>query len=125
MSKINQAEVDRLCFHYSAASVDRDTRSRSRDKIEDLLNAEMAGMQKHFRRKLTAAVKGSGASVMRSRVWALVAHGKTPVTITPIASAAIFVRKGFEIHLLFTATEENINDETGQLKAAIAALNNP
>jgi hypothetical protein len=125
MSKINQPEVDRLCAHYSAASADRETCNRRRDKIEELLDAEMAGMQKHFRRKLSAAIKGSQSTVMRSRVWALVAHGKTPVTITPIASATILVRKGVEIHLSFVATEGNISAETGRLKAAIAALNNP
>ena len=122
MNIINQAEVDRLCRAYSETNSQHHIVQQRVDKIERLLDVEMSGMQKLFRRKLAVAIRGSGSIVMRARVWASIAHGTTPVTITPIASAAILVRKGVSIHISFIATEDNIVRECARISEAVDVL---
>ena len=122
MNLINQTEIDRLCRAYSDENANLHRFTSRQDKIEELLNAEFKKLQTLFRRKLSRVVKCPPSHVQHSRVWSLIAHGKTPVTVTPIASATIFVRMGIDVHLSFVATEENIEKETRALAAAIAGF---
>jgi hypothetical protein len=121
MSIINQSQIDYLCRDYSIADRDYGIACHRKDKINKQLTAEFAKLQTLFRRKLSRAVKWP-STVQNPRVWASIAHGKTPVTVTPIARDTIFVRKGVEIRLSFVATADNIEFETSKLKAAIEAL---
>ena len=122
MSIINQSKIDNLCRDYSIAERDDRVASRLKGKINEQLTAEFGKLQTLFRRRLSRAVKFPPSTVQHPRVWASIAHGKTPVTVTPIATATIFVRKGIEIHLSFVATADNIEFETSKLKAAVEAF---
>jgi hypothetical protein len=122
MSIINQSQIDNLCRDYSIADRDYKIACSLKIKINEQLTAEFAKLQTMFRRKLSRAVKFPPSTVHYPRVYASIAHGKTPVTVTPIASATICVRKGVEIHLSFVATADTIEFETSKLKAAIEAF---
>ena len=115
-------KTEQLCAQYSAQSKKIQTHQAERDFIESLLDDQCAGLQKEFRRKLSKATRATGATVMRARCWHLIAHGKSPVSVTPIASATILARKGIEIGISFVATSENINAEVSKLSAALIAF---
>ena len=123
MKTINQNAIDRLCLTYSTSLNVRQSIDAEQEMVSRLLDEEMLKLQTLFRRKLNRALLGRGAKVMRSSVYALIAHGKFPVTVTPIACASILVRKGVEIHLSFVATEKNISEEMSKLAPAVHALN--
>ncbi len=115
--------IENLCSEYSTESRYIGRHTRLRGEVEKKMNAQFSKLQSVFRRKLTLALAGSGSSVMRAHVWASVDHSKRPVTVLPIASAAILIRKGVEVHLSFIATTANITAETGKLMRAAAAFN--
>jgi len=122
MSLINQPEIDRICRAYSDTNAEYAGVSSRKEKITNLMDAEFSKLQTLFRRTLSKSLRLTGASVMHPRVWALIAHGKKPVTVTPIASVTICVRQGVEIRLSFVATEENIRNEVRRVAFAIADL---
>ena len=122
MSLIDQQKIDALCVQYSQFNRSKNAAQRMQDTVEDALAVEMRSLQTLFRRSLTKACRVTGYP-RHPRVWPLIAHGKTPVTITPIASATVFVRVGVEIHLSFVATEATIAAECKKLAVAISAFN--
>lgn len=113
--------LEELCAHYSEALSDQATANCRLNLCAEEMDARCAGLQTKFRRELTIALRGSGARVMRARVYALVDHSVRPVKIRPVASATILVRKGVEVSLHFEATPKNIALEVNALARAVAA----
>ena len=118
---INPVRVSTLCKVYSRLTGEGYENDKARSAIREELDFELGALQKLLRRKINKAAKG--LSIMQCRVWANINYAVRPVTILPIASCKVLVRKGVEIELDFIATEENIEAETSKLKAAIAAFN--
>jgi hypothetical protein len=120
--KTNQDQINVLCQTYSKLMGEGYKTSEAQDIVKTQLDEQFIGLQQFLRRKLSTVCRGTGAVVMRSRVWASIDHSKRPVTVTAISSGNVLIRKGWELSWSYLASEANIIAETDKIKAAIAAL---
>lgn len=120
--KTNQDQINVLCQTYSKLLGEGCKTSEAQDIVKTQLDEQFAELQTLLRQKLSRICRGSCAVVIRYRVWASIDHSKRPVTVMPISSGTISIRKGIEIQWSYKATEENIIAETDKLKAAVAVL---
>ena len=117
MSKINYQAISILGHKYSATASLYHTAGLQRERLKDALDQELRPLQSAFRRKLAASLRGTGAVVLRSRVYACFNHSSN--TSYPNATATIQVKKGFEISLNFAAGELSLADEIARLRQAV------
>ena len=122
-SLINQKKVAELCLQYSAANHADAIATRKTSLIREELDAVCKVAQTSFRRRLARTLVGMNVSIMRCRVWNLIEHGKNPVTVIPVATAEILIRKGVRVELDFIASDLNIEIELKKLAAAVHAFN--
>ena len=95
--KTNQDQINVLCQTYSKLLSEGYKTCDAQEIVKTQLDDQFTGLQAFLRQKLSRVCRGSGAVVLRSRVWASIDHSKRPVTVMPISSGTINVRKGIEL----------------------------
>lgn len=121
MKTIDEDKIEELCGTYTAVNAEQWRVREALDCAQENLDDALKPLQTLFRRKLGLVCHPNKAVVLRARVFASVDHSKRPVTVTPVASGLVLVKKGVELSLNFVATRENIEEHCERLGRVIKA----